>query len=148
MTPCSIYQCLMIYFGQAYVIDLGSSVPSHPFIPFLCFSLLIWSPDFSLCFLWVRRAVTAPAGLQSGFSVTVSVRGPCGRWLAPLRMAWELVSGLPVSTQACRGRLMNCVTTGGQMDKQELGRMFKTGGKEQAVSQWSIFPLNMTYSFD
>lgn len=34
---------------------------------------------------------------------------------APLRMAWELVSGLPVSTQPDQGRLMDHMRTVGQM---------------------------------
>lgn len=41
------------------------------------------------------------------------------RGSAPLRMAWELVSGLPVSTQPGWGRLMYCMRMRGQMGGKE-----------------------------
>lgn len=49
---------------------------------------------------------------------------------APLRMAWELVSGLPVSTQSRRGHLMHRMRMRGQMGGRD-GREIKKKKKRR-----------------
>lgn len=54
------------------------------------------------------------------------------RGSAPLRMAWELVSGLPVSTQPGWGHLMYCMRMRGQMGgKEEGGKGIGKRGKNR-----------------
>lgn len=71
--------------------------------------------------------------LQSGFAVTLSLRGPReGGGSAPLRMARELVSGLPVSTQSGRRRLMYHMRMRGQMGGRD-GREIKKKRRQEQV---------------
>lgn len=53
---------------------------------------------------------------------------------APLRMAWELVSGLPVSTQSRRGHLMHRMRMRGQMGGRD-GRDIKKKKKEVCTGE-------------
>lgn len=52
---------------------------------------------------------------------------------APLRMAWELVSGLPVSTQSGQGRLMRRMKMKGQMGGRD-GRKIKKSKSQVKIT--------------
>lgn len=54
---------------------------------------------------------------------------------APLRMAWELVSGLPVSTQSGQGRLMHRMKMKGQLGGRD-GRKIKKSKSQVKITMW------------